>query len=497
MKAQGSVGGRAVAAAVLTALAYAACLFLLMGGYAIDDSWIHLQFARNLASGAGLRFDPAAPPVYACSSPLWVFLLAPAYAAGVGGITAARLLSCVGAGACVFMAWRLACRADFKPLFRLALPLFTALDPWMIRWGSSGMESSLAALLVICWMIAVVPDRKHPSAAGLAAGLAFLTRPELAFLGVLTPLFTGGGSRRILSGLLPWAVIVSAWLFTAHTVFGTFLPSAVHAKIQGGSVWKYLLGEIPNLAGAIAASHGMMLLVLAAGISKTRWSDGNARKALLPVIVPLALFAVLLAGRAPLLTRYFLPVLPVLSFAALSLMRTGMLLPKRHIVTFVVCTAGWQAAAWGMGVRPHMAGMSANLGVYHEVAWELGRLTPRGSLIAVHEIGVFGYESGRRLLDLGGLVSPQVTRFSYPGLTQDAVTSIEFLRSQGVTHYLDPHGAIEPLMPAQERLGVRFIPLGSWDFPGGTSLSGRRSYTRTLYRLDWIVPDPQSSRMGG
>lgn len=487
---RGTGGWRSIAAAALLALAYSACLFLLMGGYAIDDSWIHLQFARNLASGAGLRFDPSAPPVYACSSPLWVFLLAPAYFAGVGGITMARLLSSLGAGACVFMAWRLAREADFKPLFRIALPLFVALDPWMIRWGSSGMESSLAAFLVICWMLAAVSERKHPAAAGLAAGLAFLTRPELAFLGALTPLFAGGGLRRIMNGLIPWMVIVSTWLAAAHTVFGTFLPAAVHAKVQSGRVWEYLLGELPGFAGGVVASHGMMLLVLTAGISKARWADRSTKKALLPIVVPLVLLAVLIAGRAPLVTRYFLPVLPVLSFVALSLMRTGMLLPKRHLVTFVVCTATWQVAAWGMGVQPHMAGMSANLEVYHEVAGELGRLTPQGSLIAVHEIGIFGYESGRRLLDLGGLVSPQVTPASYPGITQDAVTSIEFLREQGVTHYLDPHGAIPPLIPAEDRLGVRFVPLGSWDFPGGTSLSAHRSYTRTLYRLDW------SDRMG-
>lgn len=487
MKEPDPGGVRAIAAAALLALAYSACLFLFTGGYAIDDTWIHLQFARNLASGAGLRFDPAGPPVYACSSPLWVFLLAPAYSAGFGGVQAARLLSSLAAGACVMLAWSLAGAVKMKPVFRFALPLFVALDPWMIRWGCSGMESSLAALLVICWMLWALPERKSPFAAGLAAGLAFLARPELVFLGLLTPLFTGGGIRRLIGGLLPWAAIAASWILAAHSIFGAVLPAAAHAKVQGGSLAEYLLREVPGILGGVGASHGPVLLALVAGISKTRWKDRNARSVLLPLLVPLVLLAILLVGRAPLVTRYFLPVLPVLSYVALSLMRTGMLLPKRHLVTFAVCMAGWQAAAWGMGVRPHMAGVSRNLEVYHEVAGELNRLTPQGSLIAVQEIGIFGYESGRRLLDLGGLISPQVTRSSYPGLTQDAVTSVEFLREQGVTHYLDPHGAIEPLMPAQERLGVRFVPLGSWEFPGGTSLSGRRSYTRTLYRLDWSV----------
>jgi len=40
-------------------------------------------------------------------------------------------------------------------------------------------------------------------------------------------------------------------------------------------------------------------------------------------------------------------------------------------------------------------------------------------------------------------------------------------------------------MGLSDRLGVDFVPLASWVFPGGTSLSGAATYTRVLYRLDW------------
>ena len=57
---------RAYLGAVLTlgllgCLAYASVeLFFLDGnlGFPLDDSWIHLQFARNLANGEGLTYNP-------------------------------------------------------------------------------------------------------------------------------------------------------------------------------------------------------------------------------------------------------------------------------------------------------------------------------------------------------------------------------------------------------------------------------------------------------
>ena len=44
-------------------------------GFPLDDSWIHLQFARNLAAGAGLSYNPGAL-VTGSTAPLWTALLA-------------------------------------------------------------------------------------------------------------------------------------------------------------------------------------------------------------------------------------------------------------------------------------------------------------------------------------------------------------------------------------------------------------------------------------
>ena len=54
-----------------------------LSSFPLDDSWIHLHFARNLAEGAGFAYNPGVP-VAGSTAPLWTLLLAGAFAlAGV------------------------------------------------------------------------------------------------------------------------------------------------------------------------------------------------------------------------------------------------------------------------------------------------------------------------------------------------------------------------------------------------------------------------------
>ena len=65
-----------IAAALFPLALFAARERLIAGapGFPLDDSWIHLQFARNLAEGAGFSFNPGRP-VAGSTAPLWTLLL--------------------------------------------------------------------------------------------------------------------------------------------------------------------------------------------------------------------------------------------------------------------------------------------------------------------------------------------------------------------------------------------------------------------------------------
>lgn len=462
------------------ALLYAAALFLLARGYVIDDTYIHMQFARNLAEGRGPVFDPDGSPVYACSSPLWVGALTVMHAAGAGGPSGARLLSSICAGACVLLAAALARRLGLPVVMQFLLPLLVALDPWLTRWGASGMETSAAAAAVLLWALLTAgptsPGRL--AGAGLAAGAAFLVRPELGFLGLLTPLAPGSPRARFASAAC-WLVPVAAWTAVALAVFGTPLPVTAAAKARHLGIVAYILTEGRRAAGAVALSLGPLIPAAAALLLRKRPSG----QALLLLAVPAALIVLLAAGGAPMISRYLMPALP-LAVAATAVMASGV--RGRTVVLWGALAAAWQAGVGVLYVWPHMARMSRNILVYEEVAGGLDSLTPPGSLIAVQEIGVFGYRSHRTLFDLGGLVSGDSIAAAWPGLREDPVEAVALLLRHGVTHYLDPHGAAEELAGAEDRLGVRFVPLGRWEFPGGTSLSSGDTYERVLYRLERV-----------
>lgn len=478
---------------LLAGAVHAALLFLLPWDYAIDDTYIHLQFARNLANGDGLTFQAGEPPVYACSSPLWVFILSPPFLAGIGGAVCARLFSSLAAGISSVLAWLLASRlaaASRGRTVAAAAMLLCMADPWMVRWGASGMESTAAAALVAAWALAVVSGRTPPAVTGLIAGVAFLARPELAFLGPLG-LVRGrfrktGASARMLA---PWFVITAGWAAFAQLYFGRPLPTAVTAKASTLPISGYLATELPKLFEAVAVSCAPLLALAALVFLTAGRREGAMRRCrpspdILSVMPAFLLALLLVSGGAPVTTRYLVPALPAL-FAGLASISAGFQgRPRRLPEAALTATLCVQLGCGILLVRPHMAGVASNMETYREVAAGLDSLTPPGSLIAVQEIGVFGYEGHRRLLDLGGLVTPGAGT-DFPGLDRDATASIRYLRSRGATHILDPHGVVKPLMGLSDRLGVDFVPLASWVFPGGTSLSGAATYTRVLYRLDW------------
>ena len=484
---------RPAALAALLCLAWFLAAWLGTG-YAIDDTYIHLTYARNLAGGHGLSFDPAQGPLYSCSSPAWVALLAATGTVGAGGLAAARLLSCLAGALTLLLVYRLS-RRLLGPGTAPYPPLLLALNPWWVRWSCSGMETAAAGLLVVACLVLAVERR--PAWAFLLSGLGIMVRPELAVLGPLLALgFVGRKRRAGPAHLLLWLLPTIAWAAFAWAYFGSPIPLSAASKVSAAPLPAYLFSSLSRVAGMLLA--GDALATAALGLLAMGWLSGSwrvsrpARRWMPLLLLSPALFAVVLAGRGPMTSRYLLPAWPAMVAVEVGGMRLlarkvgGRLRRSWQVIPFLA--AGLQIVVLVTVFAPHMRAMERNLDTYRKAAEFMRDSLPEDAVVAVREVGVFGYMGRRRLVDLEGLVTPAAA--GYPGLHRDLLASVRMLKELGVTHLMDPLDRARPLVGlGSRRLGLRLVPLSSWSFPGGTSLRGT-DYRRVLYRLEWERPEP-------
>jgi len=445
-------------------------------GFPLDDSWIHLHFARNIAEGAGFAYNPGVP-VAGSTAPLWTLLLAAgARVAGASLVMVKTLgVACALATALVLRRAALAWGASPPTALVAAIALLWS-GPF--AWGAlSGMEVTLAALLVAAALLALARDRLVLTA--VAGGLATLARPEavvlLPFLALArrpTPKRLALFAVVVVLALLPFAVF--CWATT-----GTPVPSTAAAKVEGGLLGR-LLGlreparvtwlDRPLAFGVewlvwLTSAHPLLPLALPAialawrgseepsGSSPPNRRRGGRALGIVGLVLlahPLAM-AVLAPYRGPGFQegRYSIHLLPVALLllavvfgpwreaVASSLKEMGgpemapQTPPARDTgsarnrvsvrnsalaaslarvlylaVALVALAPAADRYAWGV---QNINAMQVHLG-----RWVDANL-PRSATLAVNDVGAIAYFSRRRVLDLMGLVTPEIRPYRREG----------------------------------------------------------------------------------
>jgi hypothetical protein len=221
-------------------------------GFPLDDSWIHLQFARTIYEGRAWEYSPGYPST-GSTSPLWAIVLTPLFILtddvnqliwGVYGI--AGVLYAVSS----FFAGHLVQNYTENPIWGYFAVFGFVLMPRNTWLMLSGMETPLFMfLLLLSFILLDKPDIKFDPLIGVLAGLVFLARPE----GVLIILVCVPVRFLILwkKGLLTFQRIgwlfligaialsvVSAWLEYCVSVTGHFLPDTFYTKVHAPKDWE-------------------------------------------------------------------------------------------------------------------------------------------------------------------------------------------------------------------------------------------------------------------
>jgi hypothetical protein len=393
-------------------------------GFPLDDSWIHLHFARNLAEGAGFVYNPG-HPVSGSTAPLWTLLLAAGALIAGASPAMAKTLGVAAAVGAALVVRRVAIAFGAPPPTAL-VGAIALLWTGAFAWGAlSGMEVTLAALLVALALLGLARDATGGTA--IAGALAALARPEAILLVPLLVLARPLTVRRVLVFAAVTVAVLAPFVAFSYATVGRPLPATAIAKVEGGLLgW---LAGIPEPAVVTWLTRPRDF-----GVEWLRWLFET--HVLLPLAVPGAALAWWRCGR-PLGVVALALIAHPLGMALLAPYRGPAFQEGRYSTHLLPIAVVVLAAALGKGVRPHAAALAAVLAagvialqpVAERYAWgvqningmqvHLGRWldahTPRSATLAVNDIGAIAFFSRRSVIDLMGLVTPDILPYRREG----------------------------------------------------------------------------------
>jgi hypothetical protein len=414
---------------------------LLTGPHPIDDAYITFRYARNLAEGLGLVYNPG-EWVLGTTAPLWAVILGAGYRSGLTDLPwLATAISAVCDGASAALLVLLARRMGWPPLGAALVGLAWAVNPMSIGFATGGMETSLFVLLALAALSMASTRRRAWLAAGIC-GVATLVRPEGGLLALVVITWTWFANRRetalaILGAAAPIGLMGASLLMR----YGSPLPNSVVAKqvayqpawplenaaallLQAGLPgWStYFLAAVPSLVGLFVCVVGLATLVVLGkrGLTQVRrenvtWQPFAAFAALYVV------FYVVVGMRGVrLFPWYLVPIEPFLLLGAASgLVSVGRQAAPAMLAAGLVV---WQLPAldWHQPLMP-LGQDRAREQLYLSVGEQLAATLPPDAVVAAPEIGALGYASNLRVLDTVGLVSPSALPY-YPLPADQLVT---------------------------------------------------------------------------
>lgn len=215
--------------------------------FPMDDSYIHLVNARNLAEGHGLTFNTNPRDKGVSTSSIgWTLLLAAGERLGCGVETAARWLGILAYILVVWLTWSLASWVfPFKSLehskARTTTALLVALSGNLIWFGLSGMETMVFLALALT-AIVTYGNRKYPWMCLALAALAVTRVEGVLLIGTIAGATMASAlarmicrfptqSRRGFALAILLAVIpLMIWFGVVHSMTGHWLPTTLGGK---------------------------------------------------------------------------------------------------------------------------------------------------------------------------------------------------------------------------------------------------------------------------
>lgn len=487
-------------------------------GFPLDDSWIHQTYGRNLALNGEWAFIPSQPSA-ASTSPLYTVVLAIAYFFRIPYFLWTHLLGILALTITASLGARMAEYAlpeSKNAGWWVGLMLIMT---WHLIWAAaSGMETMLFGMMTIllihlAWR-ETDESRIHETQPllirgaifGIATALTALARPEGVLLGGITALLMliarpqGSLVKVITFGIgsaIGFTLMISPYLWLNWQLTESLLPNTANAKFEQHAILLQLPYWIRyrDLTLSISAGGQVMLIPGMIAYVWMKLRDKDVLKGLfflLPVFWGLAHIA-LYAERLPATYqhgRYIMPVLPPFIFSGVIGTiwlihknrkikgEASLAMLRRLIVQVLAISAGVLTLAFiPLGLNAYandVAVINSEMVASTEFIKEN---IPEDELMAIHDIGAVGYFASRDMIDIAGLVTPEIIPIIANG---DALWDyMEANDARYLMAFLDQlPGDTTPDDP-------RLCRIFYTDSPITTRLKGGEGYSMAIYRLSY------------
>ena len=483
-------------------------------GYWEDDAYIHLEFARSVATGHGFSFNGHV--VYGDTSPLWVWLLAAAHVFIPDWITAGKTLTALAAifalsGAFVFsrsLVFNPTATCSLSPAasspFAAAMVLVFVTNPYFGYWAFSGMEA-LAAAGLVCWGAAALSSSaaalsyfgtaRQPITparfllAALAAGIAPLLRPEMIFFTLLLGLVLlvdlirtpGRSLSRRLSLLLAGLVLIATpallWARYALRTFGMVVPNTNAAKRAGPHdsivlrlINLYTFG-FPVIVIGLLLLAAWLIWYLVRGRREGAAPVSGLHAGGWLLFVWTAINCVFyIVDHTYVQTRYIFVTAPVLTIAILAIAAQRWPSIYRALVAFALVFGVTISA---LTTWPLIRNKVQVDRIYAQLADYL-RTLPPDAPVAHYSIGEAAFLSQHPIVDTGGITRPGIIAFMGDA-TDDRRQA--WIYSQGAKYEVIDHAPV----PGATLVWSRDLPSTGW-------FLNPREYRTTELLQVWKLP---------
>lgn len=465
--------------------------------FPLDDPWIHLTFAKNIFEYFSFSFFKNEMVTAGSTSPLFTILEAVGFFFTTNEMLIGYAMGVLFFVLSAYAFYRLSVLEFGKEIiFALLTAGIFIIDKWIVFISLSGMETTMFIFILV--LASFFYKKRMALPLGTMLGLLLWTRPDgVAFIGAIIidyalirtysknqldlQLFTGKDFRKI---ILSFALVAGLYIVLNYVLSGSFLPNTYNAKLtyyspEFRSRWDFLQYEVWEYFKTGAYYVLMIGFLYSVGklIYDLYTKTYNQNTLYIVFILLFVLMYFIKLPYAHRFGRYMMPLIPFFILVATVGFRDIARIINKYTTN----------ALFSKSIFYILIGITYFIGVknYDEnreqyalqckyiydrqvmAAQWLNKYTKEDDIVATHDVGAIGYYSNRKIVDVAGLVTPEligkINDLSYVSYLQTymkekGVTYLAFLREWYRVSNQNPLFTTANSLPPEVMDVYKFVP---------------------------------------